>query len=199
MTTHAESRDIYLVRHGETSLNADGRLRGLADPPLNDTGIAEARLLGEALAQELTGDAATAHVLSSPLERAVHTARIISESLGVPATPDDRWNDRDYGPQTGEIKTEVIDRWGSVDDAPGVEPLSAVVARVRPALDALPREIADGPVVIVTHDAVIRALVHDLDPRRPALKSPTASWSRLRWRSGNWEIVDVDKKPAAGA
>ncbi|GAB3561807.1 histidine phosphatase family protein [Spelaeicoccus albus] len=196
-----DTRDIYLARHGETAFNADGRLRGLADPPLNDTGVAEAERLADALARRLTSEpnSAAPHVLSSPLDRAVHTARIIASALGATNAVDERWNDRDYGPQTGKIKSEVIERWGSVDDAPGVEPLSAVVARVRPALDAAPREIADGPIVIVTHDAVIRALIRDLDPRRPALESPTASWNHLRGRAGCWEIAAVDRKPGAGA
>lgn len=44
------AQHVYLVRHGETALNADGRLRGLADPELNETGEAQARAVALALA-----------------------------------------------------------------------------------------------------------------------------------------------------
>jgi len=60
------AQQIYLVRHGETALNADGRLRGLADPDLNDTGRQQALLL----AASLIGVTPSV-VVSSPLLRVV--------------------------------------------------------------------------------------------------------------------------------
>jgi broad specificity phosphatase PhoE len=41
---------VYLARHGRTALNAEGWLRGLRDPPLDEVGIAEACRLADALA-----------------------------------------------------------------------------------------------------------------------------------------------------
>lgn len=60
-------RGIYLVRHGETAFNADGRLRGLADPDLNAAGLGQAKSLASALAS-----AGTSIIVFSPLLRAVH-------------------------------------------------------------------------------------------------------------------------------
>lgn len=57
-------QNLYLVRHAQTALNAAGRLRGLADPPLDDVGEAEAERLAAVLAT--TG---VAVVISSRLER----------------------------------------------------------------------------------------------------------------------------------
>ena len=86
------AQHVYLVRHGETSLNADGRLRGLADPELNERGEAQARAGAVALA---TVDADV--VVSSPLRRAVRTAAAITDHAGITHQTDDRFNDRDYG------------------------------------------------------------------------------------------------------
>ena len=60
-------------------------------------------------------------VHSSPLHRAVTTAEIIARESGVTNQVDPAFNDRDYGPWTGKIKSEVIAEFGSVDAAPGVE------------------------------------------------------------------------------
>ena len=105
----------YLVRHGETPLNEAGVLRGLADPPLDETGRRQAERLGAAL-----GSLGLAAVIASPLLRARQTA------LGLDVTVDQCLLDRDYGPWTGISRESVTARWGSVDRAPGVEPRPAV-------------------------------------------------------------------------
>jgi len=86
---------VFLARHGRTALNAEGRLRGLSDPPLDEVGIAEVARLAEALARKHP----TA-VICSPLQRAVATAQAIGSASGAPVTVDARLNDRDYGPMT---------------------------------------------------------------------------------------------------
>jgi len=148
---------VILVRHGRTALNAAGRLRGLADPELDDVGVAQATATAAAL-QPLGVD----RVLSSPLHRAVHTATIIADACGVTHTVDAAFNDRDYGPWTGHLKDEVVAQFGSVSAAPGVEPVDVVMARVLPALDALAS--ADESVVVVTHDAVIGPILTHVQP-----------------------------------
>src|SRR5207244_1461401 len=63
---------LYLVRHGETDWNRERRFQGTSDIPLNELGRAQSR----ALAQRLT-DARLDAVYTSPLSRAVETARIV--------------------------------------------------------------------------------------------------------------------------
>ncbi|WP_258073908.1 histidine phosphatase family protein [Arthrobacter sp. Y81] len=104
-------------------------------------------------------------VVSSPLERAVDTARVIAEAAGAARWVDECFKDRDYGPQTGHLTAEVTARWGTVDDAPGMEPAADVLARARPALDALLDDAPGLSVIVVTHDAVIRP--DRTWPRRP--------------------------------
>ena len=77
---------ILLVRHGETDWNSSGRFQGRSDVPLNELGLAQAEALGLALRPErLSG------IYSSPLRRALHTARIIQmhhPGLSLQVEPD---------------------------------------------------------------------------------------------------------------
>ncbi|WP_025159316.1 histidine phosphatase family protein [Leifsonia aquatica] len=188
-------QQLFLVRHGQTALNAEGRLRGLANPPLDEVGIAEARAVADALAAF-----SIAEVRCSPLDRAVTTARIIAERSGCAMVADPAFNDRDYGPWTGHVRQEVVASFGSVDAAPGVEPSTHVLDRALPAVDRLMRAPA-GPVCIVTHDAVIRPILRSIDPDLDQLEVLTGSWNMLT-RSGSgpdagrtWTVVALDRKP----
>ncbi|TAJ48112.1 MAG: histidine phosphatase family protein [Herbiconiux sp.] len=182
---------LVLARHGRTALNAEGRLRGLANPPLDRVGEAEASRLAVALAAipEFTAT----RVLSSPLQRATRTAEAIAATLGVPHEADPRFNDRDYGAWTGHPKTDVVAEFGSVDAAPGVEPTSDVLERVLPALADV---VADGPLVVVTHDAVIRPVLQAIDPSLTELVVDTASWNLLERVGDAWVVRSTDNKPA---
>lgn len=184
---HGPVSRIYLARHGRTALNAEGRLRGLADPALDATGEDEARSLAVSLSQE-----SFTVVLSSPLRRAVRTAEIMLRTREFPTGRMSASNDRDYGPWTGHVTSEVVVQWGSVDAAPGVESVENVLTRVLPALESLVDPGA--PVVIVTHDAVMRPLIAALDPTWPQLTAPTASWNELINRDGRWTILRTDQK-----
>ncbi|MDO5745205.1 MAG: histidine phosphatase family protein, partial [Micrococcaceae bacterium] len=184
-----DTKLVYLARHGQTGLNAGGYIRGRANPPLDETGLAEARALAAFLATKQP-----VAVISSPLQRAVETARFVAQSVEVTPTIDERFNDRDYGQWTGRSEVEVIEQWGSIDMAPGVESASAVLSRVRPALDDV-ADAAVGPVVIVTHDAVIRPLIMALVPTITDLQEPTGCWNRLVRSNGLWTVRATGQKP----
>jgi broad specificity phosphatase PhoE len=115
-------------------------------------------------------------------------------ALGVPHEADPRFNDRDYGPWTGHPKSEVVAEFGSVDAAPGVEPTAVVLQRVLPALAAV---VADGPLVVVTHDAVIRPVLLAIDPALTELVIDTASWNLLERVGESWVVRSTDNKPPA--
>ncbi|MFT4201893.1 histidine phosphatase family protein [Gordonia sp. (in: high G+C Gram-positive bacteria)] len=183
---------VYLCRHGETALNADGRLRGLADPDLDAVGRRQADALAGALA-----DSGTGLVVSSPLARARQTATLIAGALGVAPEVDDGFNDRDYGEWTGQVKSEVIARFGSVDAAPGVEASADVLARARPTLDKwADRADARGcPVAVVTHDAVIRPLLVQFGVADDDLTVRTASYQILDRTDGAWTVRELDILP----
>lgn len=182
---------IYLARHGRTAFNAQDRLRGLSDPPLDDVGRAEVARLAAVLAAK-----APAAVLSSPLQRAVATAEAIAAAAGVPATIDRRLNDRDYGPMTGRPRAEVIAEYGSVDAAPGVESQAALTDRARTAFyRIIIAEKSSGPLVLVSHDAFNRALLGSLDPALVDIAQRTACWNQLSLVDGRWHVDAYDQKP----
>ena len=185
-------QSIYLVRHGETAFNADGRLRGLADPDLHAAGLGQAKSLASALAS-----AGTSIIVSSPLLRVVHTAAIIAQSCQTEHKVDVRFNDRDYGRWTGQPKTDVIAQWGTVDAAPGVEPTSSILSRARPALDAWAEQAqaCDHTLIVVTHDAVIRPLLINIAPALPLPNVPTGSYQLLRRHQTTWRIERTDQLP----
>jgi broad specificity phosphatase PhoE len=187
---HRRVDRVYLARHGQTALNADGRLRGLSDPPLDDVGRAEVLRLAE----ELAGYTPTV-VISSPLQRAVSTATAIGAAANIPVVVDTRLVDRDYGPWTGRPRAEVEQRFGSVDDAPGVEPAAALAARALAAWTELTSEYRDGPLVMVSHDAFNTALLHALDAGLASIGQRTACFNRLSWVEDRWRVDFYDRKP----
>lgn len=181
---------VYLARHGRTTLNAEGRLRGLSDPPLDEVGQVEAKQLGEALAAF-----SPTVVITSPLRRAISTAVAISAAAHVSVEIDQRLNDRDYGPWTGEPRAAVEERFGSIDAAPGVEPANRVAARAVAAFTELTREYDDGPLVIVSHDAFNTALLRMLDPALERIKQRTACYNQISRSEGRWRVDFYDRKP----
>lgn len=178
---------VYLARHGRTALNAEGRLRGLSDPPLDEVGIAEVARLAAVLAARHP-----AAVVSSPLQRAVATAQAIGSAAHVPVAVDARLSDRDYGPMTGLRRDDVERRYGSVDSAPGVENWEALTARARRAFLELVTEIGTGPVVLVSHDAFNTALLAQLDSALDHICQRTACWNQLSLVDGVWRVDYYD-------
>jgi broad specificity phosphatase PhoE len=181
---------VYLARHGRTALNVEDRLRGLSDPPLDEVGLAEVARLSRVLA-----DRSPVAVICSPLQRAVVTARAIGSAAGAPVSSDVRLNDRDYGPVTGERREEVERRYGSIDTAPGVEPMAALAERARTAFVEVVAEYDGGPIVLVSHDAFNRALLQQIDPTLTHIGQRTACWNQLSFVDGVWRVDAYDQKP----
>jgi broad specificity phosphatase PhoE len=93
---------ILLARHGETDWNRELRYQGHADQPLNDTGRAQARELGERLRGE-----PIAAVYSSDLRRAGETAEIVARALGLPVELDPRLREIHVGSWQGRTREEL--------------------------------------------------------------------------------------------
>lgn len=151
MTSSDRRTLVYLVRHGQTPLNESGVLLGLLDPPLDDVGHHQARRLGAVL-----GSRGLSAVVASPLRRARETAQPVADRAGLKVATDRRLVDRDYGRWAGTSRESVVARWGSVDGAPGVEPLVVVRDKAVECLTDIARRAHGGMVVAVRHDAVNR-------------------------------------------
>jgi broad specificity phosphatase PhoE len=185
---------VYLVRHGQTPLNVSGVLRGLLDPSLDDVGLGQARRLGAVL-----GSRVLSAVVASPLRRARETALPVADRAGREVAADRRLIDRDYGRWAGTRRESVVARWGSVDDAPGVEPLFVVRDRAVEGMADIAGRAGGGAVVVVSHDAVNRQVLvafgADLgDPEE--LPQENGCFNTLEWRDGRWAVLGVNEFPA---
>lgn len=186
------SLDIYLCQHGRTPLNVAGRLRGHLDPDLDLVGQVEAKDLADLLVK-----LGPTRLLSSPMLRARQTAAVIAEAAELEVELDERLIDRSFGEFDGALAAEVLATYGTLSDAPGVEPTEEVVARAKQALTELADTTAIGPVIVITHDAVIRHLFHALAPDYvpgELVRQRTGCWNLLRYADGDWELIEVGSK-----
>jgi broad specificity phosphatase PhoE len=185
---------VYLVRHGQTPLNESGVLRGLLDPSLDDVGHRQARRLGAVL-----GSRVLSAVVASPLRRARETAQPVADRAGREVATDRRLIDRDYGRWAGTRRESVVARWGSVDDAPGVEPLFVVRDRAVEGMADIAGRARGSAVVVVSHDAVNRQVLvaFDADLGDPEeLPQENGCFNTLEWREGRWVVLGVNEFPA---
>lgn len=155
---------IYLVRHGQTAFNAEGRLQGHVDSPLTELGRAQAAQAGAALAR-LTGSGRGWRIVSSPLGRARDTAEAIRAALGSPQVEiDDRLIELSWGEWDGGLRAdlkarhpEAFGETGWAFTAPIGEPFEAAQDRLRDWLSSLPPE-PERRVIAVSHGVSGRVL-----------------------------------------
>lgn len=151
---------LVLVRHGQTAVNAEGRLQGRIDAPLTDLGRRQAEASGAALTG---GD--IARVVVSPLLRARQTAEAFGLPASVPVEVDERWIELDYGEWDGRplrsMASEGWDAWRADPSfaPPGGESLVALAERVRAACADLAEDARERDVVVVSHVSPIKAAV----------------------------------------
>lgn len=147
---------ILLVRHGQSTWNADGRWQGRADPPLSKLGVRQAEVAAETIA-----DHGITRVWSSPLVRAHQTATIVASLLGLTVENDARLQERDAGDWTGKTRTEIEEGWpGFLDGGRRPNGFETDDLLHERALAAV-REIASGataPIVVISHGGLIRVV-----------------------------------------
>lgn len=182
---------IYLVRHGETEWNAQGRLLSRTDAPLNATGETQATVLAGNLAHVVWNRA-----FASPLVRARRTAEIILATRpDRPAlTIDDRLVEMDFGPYEGwtdaELEADPIAR-NHRHQGPrpeGMEAEAGVERRARAFfadLAALP-----GTTLVVGHGRMLRVLIATC-----VLAAPAQLADHLRMRNCRPAIVEPGSHP----
>jgi probable phosphoglycerate mutase len=102
----AAPTDILLIRHGETAWNAERRLQGHLDIPLNDEGERQAALLADALALEPID-----LLVASDLRRARQTAQAVADVRGLPLAIEPGLRERGYGGFEGLLYSEIEQRF----------------------------------------------------------------------------------------
>lgn len=155
---------IYIIRHGQTELNNRSVLQGRSDHPLNEIGIAQAETAVQKLREQgVTFD----RVFSSPLIRAIQTARIVAPELEP--VLDERLIEMDYGPFEGaDLSLPSVELATFFSDfvhnpAPeGMEPLASVVERAAAFLEDI-RHLP-GNTLISTHAIAMKGILEVLTP-----------------------------------
>lgn len=147
---------LYVTRHGETTWNALNKVCGLTDVPLTENGIAQAKALGEKLANESIGV-----ILASPLSRAQTTASYVAERCNLPVITEARLIEQNYGIYEG------VDRYheGFLSNKrcfayryPGGESMMDVAARTYSLIEEVREKYAGKNVLFVCHGGVCRVI-----------------------------------------
>lgn len=146
---------LALVRHGQTDWNLNRRIQGSTDIPLNATGRADALAAAERLRTHEWHA-----VYTSPLRRALDTAVIIADELGLGAPKAlATIVERNYGEAEGLTGEQVLERYPDQMEVPGRETREAVTRRVAPALIELAKVHPGSRLIVVTHGGVIGSML----------------------------------------
>jgi probable phosphoglycerate mutase len=194
---------ILFVRHGETSYNAENRLQGQRDVPLNGKGREQARAAGRALRrlvpEELARLDARGAFYASPLQRARETMELARDAMGLAP---DRYTlapilkELTFGEWEGLTWSEVeardakgamardADKWNFAP--PGGESYAMLVERVKPWLAAL-----EGDCLVASHGGVARAFMAILAGVRASVAENAYIWQgrALIFDRGGYEWV----------
>lgn len=170
---------VYLVRHGESTWNAERRWQGAVDTPLSDAGRMQAIRVSHAL-QGVPLHA----VYCSPLQRAVYTATALSVPRELRAEPVADLREVSFGEWESLRGEEVEQRFGALlrdwwarpdqVQIPGAEPLNAARDRMVAAVSKLVAQNDGGHVAAVAHGGVNKLLILTL------LGAPLSSYWRIR-------------------
>ncbi|HOB35199.1 MAG: histidine phosphatase family protein [Firmicutes bacterium] len=193
---------LWIIRHGETQWNRENRFQGILDVPLSETGRAQARRLAAYLADKHF-DA----VYSSPLSRALDTARIVAAEHGLEVETVTDLQEIDVGEWAGKTWADIRRMWPQLektwranplasDPPPGGEHYAEFRRRCLAALEAIAaRHGEEQRVAVISHGGVIRAVLTALLEipwqTRGRLYSLNCSITKLRWQPGGPVIIDA--------
>lgn len=156
-------RQLLVLRHGESTWNAENRWQGQADPPLSPRGEEQA---GEAAGRLV--DVGFTALFASDLDRARRTAEILGAALGLEPRIDAGLREIDVGDWTGFTRSEIEARWpgelaawseGRRESPLGGETRNHLAERAVRTLSGVAGEARPGDrLLVVSHGALIRNL-----------------------------------------
>lgn len=192
---------LCLIRHGETAWNAERRLQGHTDTPLNPKGVLQARQMAQALKDINLGFDV---LYTSDLKRAVDTANAVVELFGVEAQVDSALRERNFGALQGLSITEAPllrpDIWQAhiardLDhDLEGGESIQQFSLRVRNGLDSIQKRHAGKTILVVSHggtlDMMYRIASNQSLSAQRIVSVPNASLNWISHEESSGWVVD---------
>ncbi|XXG52773.1 hypothetical protein AAC387_Pa03g1001 [Persea americana] len=194
--------EIEIVRHGETTWNASGRIQGQLESELNEVGWKQAEAIAERLGKELK----PAAVYSSDLKRAKDTAEMIAKKCHcheVTVVPElkERHVGSLQGFVWGEIQEKVPEAYHAffssekgLEIPGGGESFNQLCERSVAALEEIASRHKGERVIVVTHGGVLRAIYMAITREPTAGKVLNASINVLhpsekKWAFKSWSDV----------
>jgi alpha-ribazole phosphatase/probable phosphoglycerate mutase len=183
---------FLLVRHGETTWNADGRIQGHTDVELTEKGLEQARLAAEKLHIEKI-DA----VYSSDLKRASVTAEAIAALHSLPVMTTPLLREANLGNWQGLTLSEVAEKYPTEYEAykkdsianrpPGAEHLEEVIARCAQFLKETIAAHPDQSIAVACHGGSVRGILAAAFGMGPEL------YRRIRLDNGGITIIELNQ------
>lgn len=178
---------LCLVRHGESTWNAEGRIQGQLNPPLSELGLEQADLVAKRLADE-TWSA----IYSSDLSRARQTAEAIAKLTGHELRIETQLRERTQGKREGYLLEEARELYPDIH-APEVE-REDDEALTKRAVDIY-QQIRDRHlgerILIVAHGALMGVFLQNIIGPLDDLKIENTSCTLLRWDGSSWDYEYV--------
>ena len=181
---------IYLIRHGETDWNREGRRQGRTDIPLNDIGRQQIRHAAYLLGQ-LCPDVDS--IYSSPLSRALESAEIVAQTL--------HWDsgkiqieplliERDFGLSEGLYPEERRAQFPD-DEYTGMEPMEDFLNRAQLACRRILRDgTENSSILVVSHYVILSAIVGILtEGRIPRMVMEQGCVYQLEQQDAGWQVT----------
>ncbi|BBO93449.1 histidine phosphatase family protein [Desulfosarcina ovata] len=190
----ASTTRFGLLRHVETVWNREKRIQGQQDSPLTANGTAMARQYGTRLAAYPWNQ-----IVTSDLERAVQTGRLINETLKLPSTSVRSLKEMDWGEWTGFTLAQIraagperlalldVDFWNH--GPPGGETRGQLFVRIREALLSMARCHRHERILVVVHGGVLKALFQGLadSPTGQVTQRPVSGY--LHWLTSDGKTL----------
>ena len=185
---------LYIIRHGQTDWNVEGKIQGRQDIPLNAAGRSQAEMLAKGMEKR-----PVTAIYSSPQIRAMETAETLARAQGMAVIPVPELAEIGYGDWEGRTASDILakerklyEEWWqhpATVAPPGGETLNQVDERCRQAWDMI-RSGMKGDTAVVAHGGTLAHFIVHLLEGQPEAKEIVVS---------NASITTMDYDPESGA
>jgi 2,3-bisphosphoglycerate-dependent phosphoglycerate mutase len=189
---------VYLIRHGQTAWNVDGRWQGFEPVPLNDVGLAQARTLAGYLRAPISA------IYSSDLPRAVQTAEALGQTRNLNPIIDIRLREFNLGIFQGHTHDQIQARYPAETTAfyadymgyliPNGESRYQLQTRAFEAWTDITANAAGPEIAIVSHGGTIKMLLMKLFAEHPDLQQArieNTSVTTIERGGDGWRLVEL--------